>query len=109
MKRILAYKAKVGFLPGGHFWLRAKCERNWLGRVRLEFSGRKMESRLKPGIRMVFWPVFGEARGRLLGEGFLGGGATPVRPMFRLLVSPGRDWPSLSQNLMPWHSACGQP
>ena len=49
MKRILAYKAKVGILAGGTFGQGPNVGRNWSGRVRLEFSGRKMESRLKPG------------------------------------------------------------
>ena len=49
MKRILAYKAKVSILVGGTFGQGPNVGRNWSGRVRLEFSGRKMESRLKPG------------------------------------------------------------
>ena len=49
MKRILAYKAKVGILAGGTFGQGPNVGRNWSGLVRLEFSGRKMESRLKPG------------------------------------------------------------
>ena len=61
MKRILAYKAKVGFLAFGFFGRWPNVGRNWSGRVRLEFSGRKMESRLKPG-----WSggVFGRLWGR---------------------------------------------
>ena len=49
MKRILAYKAKFEFLAGGIFGQGPNVGRNWSGRVRLEFSGRKSESRLKPG------------------------------------------------------------
>ena len=61
MKRILAYKAKFEFLAGGTFGQGPNVGRNWSGRVRLEFSGRKMESRLKPG-----WSgrVFGRVSGR---------------------------------------------
>ena len=49
MKRILAYKAKFEFLAGGTFGQGPNVGRNWSGRVRLEFSGRKTESLLKPG------------------------------------------------------------
>ena len=49
MKRILAYKAKFEFLARGTVGQGPNVGRNWPGRVRLEFSGRKMESQLKPG------------------------------------------------------------
>ena len=50
MKRILAYKAKICFWPI-FFGQWPNVKRNWSGRVRLESSGRKMESRFKPGFR----------------------------------------------------------
>ena len=82
MKRILAYKAKVGILAGGTFGRWPNVGRNWPGRVRLEFSGRKSESRLKPG-----WSgrVFGRVSGRP--EADLKGG------------SGGREPPQLSRKL----------
>ena len=76
MTRILAYKAKVGILAYGTFGQGPNVGRNWLGRVRLEFSGRKMESRLKPG-----WSgrVFGRVSGRPEADlkGGSGGAAAP--------------------------------
>ena len=60
MKRILAYKAKVGLLAEGHFWPRAKCE------SKLAWTGPFGPFRLENGIpaqtgtiRTGFWPVLG--------------------------------------------------
>ena len=49
MKRILAYKAKFEFLAEGTFGQGPNVGRNWPGRVRLGYSGRKTESQFKPG------------------------------------------------------------
>ena len=77
MKRILAYKAKFEFLAGGTFGQRPNVGRNWSGRVRLEFSGRKSESRLKPGWSgWVFGRVSGRPEADLQGGG-LGGRLPP--------------------------------
>ena len=80
MKRILAYKAKVGFLPGGHFWPRAKCGTKlaWtgpFGRIWPE-NGIPAQTGM---VRTGFWPVFGEAGGRLLWP--------PAKPHPRLALS----------------------
>ena len=76
MKRILAYKAKVELLAGGHFWPRAKCGTKlaWtgpFGRIWLE-NGIPAQTRM---VRTGFWPVLGEAGGRHLGGN--GGGEPP--------------------------------
>ena len=67
MKRILAYKANFNFLAGGTFGQGPNVGPNLPGRLRLAGSGQKMESQLNPGemVRTGFWPVFGEAGGRL--------------------------------------------
>ena len=82
MKRILAYKAKVGFLPGGTFGQRPNVGRNWSGRVRLEFSGRKSDSRLIPG-----WSgrVFGQVSGRPEADLLGGSGGEAPRENLGLL------------------------
>ena len=62
--------------------------RNWSGRVRLEFSGRKSESRLKPGWSgRVFGRVSGRPEADLKG-GSGGGGAPPANVKTPLLNSP---------------------
>ena len=82
MKRILAYKAKVGILAGGTFGQGPNVGRNWSGLVRLEFSGRKMESRLKPGPSgRVSGPKTGQKRPK------------PAKRLQKLLKIGFHNWP----------------